>query len=142
MSRLVPRLLAVAGAALVLGLPAAGAAGAAGESDTDDGVRIVVSIAPAPGTTPTGSPTPSASPTPTGTPPPSVTPTPSGTAPPSTLAPTGSPTTAPPGGGPLPRTGVALGGLLATGTLLVAAGAGIRRLARRPDPPGTPGAAR
>jgi hypothetical protein len=58
-------------------------------------------------------------------------PTRSPTATPTVPTPTATPRTPAPGGGPLPRTGVALGAILLTGAALVAGGAGLRLIARR-----------
>ncbi|MFE9651899.1 hypothetical protein [Micromonospora sp. NPDC006431] len=83
-------------------------------------IRVGVSIGPKPG----GSPSPTGSPSPSGQPSPTTEPSPSG-------ATTTTPTSPPAGGGSLPRTGVALGGLLLVGGALVAGGVALRWSARR-----------
>jgi hypothetical protein len=77
-------------------------------------VDVRVSIGPAATATPTGSPTSGPSPTgPVGTNGPSATPPPR------------------PGGGALPRTGVAVGAMVLAGTVLAGGGAGLRAMAAR-----------
>ncbi|MFG3688035.1 hypothetical protein [Micromonospora sp. NPDC047740] len=111
----VTALLAVAFAvALWPGRPAGAVPDAEPTPGGQVSIRVGVSIGPKPG----------GSPSPTGQPSPTIEPSPSGVT-------TTTPISPPAGGGSLPRTGVALGGLLLVGGALVAGGVALRWSARR-----------
>jgi LPXTG-motif cell wall-anchored protein len=92
------------------------------------GTSTSPSPSPSPSGSPSGSPSPSQSPFPSGSPSPSGSGTPS----------TSGSTTPPPNDGGLPKTGAALGGLIAAAVLLIGGGTALLYLRRRRDGVSTP----